>query len=92
MPDRRSQLESAILNLVVNARDAMPEGGALTIRTRAAAPNEPDLAEAASGDYAVIEVADTGTGMSADVRAYVFEPFFTTKDVGQGAGLGLAQV
>jgi PAS domain S-box-containing protein len=75
-----TQLETALLNLAVNARDAMPEGGRLSIATRAAA------------GYAEIEVTDTGVGMSAAVRERVFEPFFTTKEVGKGSGLGLSQV
>jgi PAS domain S-box-containing protein len=75
-----TQLETALLNLAVNARDAMPEGGRLTITTR------PD------GEFVAIEVADTGLGMSAEVRERVFEPFFTTKEVGKGSGLGLSQV
>jgi len=83
-----NQLENAVLNLIVNARDAMPGGGTLTVRTRNAAPDEGPRA----GDHAVIEIADTGTGMAADVVAHAFEPFFTTKDVGKGTGLGLSQV
>jgi PAS domain S-box-containing protein len=75
-----TQLETALLNLAVNARDAMPEGGRLTISTRA------------DGGYVAIEVADTGVGMSQEVRERVFEPFFTTKEVGKGSGLGLSQV
>ncbi|HEY5810936.1 MAG TPA: PAS domain-containing protein [Povalibacter sp.] len=90
------QLENAILNLVINARDAMPAGGVITISTR----NEtvPSALEAAAGemlhagDYAVLEVADSGTGMSVDVLKRIFEPFFTTKDVGKGSGLGLPMV
>lgn len=89
------QLESALLNLAINARDAMPEGGTLTIRTRNLTVSE--RTEGApnslpSGDYVEIEVEDTGTGMSESVRQKVFEPFFTTKDVGQGSGLGLSMV
>ncbi len=80
-----TQLETALLNLAVNARDAMPEGGTLTISLR----RQPD--EIGEG-YVVIEVADTGVGMSAEVRDRVFEPFFTTKEVGKGSGLGLSQV
>jgi len=79
-----TQLETALLNLAVNARDAMPQGGRLTIRARREA--------AAGGDWVTIEVEDTGVGMSPEVRERVFEPFFTTKDVGKGSGLGLSQV
>jgi signal transduction histidine kinase/DNA-binding response OmpR family regulator len=86
-----AHLETALLNLAVNARDAMPEGGALTIRT--ARVSGRDLAGAKSeGEFAVIEVEDTGCGMSEEVVKHVFEPFFTTKEVGKGSGLGLAQV
>jgi PAS domain S-box-containing protein len=89
-----NQLESALLNLAINARDAMPDGGKLTITTvnvpgkaaRAAAP------VLAPGDYIRISVADTGTGMSADVVARAFDPFFTTKPIGQGTGLGLSMI
>ncbi|MGH7088266.1 MAG: ATP-binding protein, partial [Stellaceae bacterium] len=90
-----NQLENAVLNLALNARDAMPDGGTLTIRTSAAAI---DKAEAVSGyellpgEYGLVEVADTGTGMSEAVIARAFEPFFTTKEVGKGSGLGLSQV
>jgi len=88
------QLETAILNLAINARDAMPQGGKLIIKT---ANRSVDAAFAArwaasAGDYAVVSVQDTGIGMSAEVLAHVFEPFFTTKDVGKGTGLGLSQV
>ncbi|HEY0651119.1 response regulator [Phenylobacterium sp.] len=80
-----TQLETALLNLAVNARDAMPEGGRLTIATgREAGPTELG--------YVTIEVRDSGVGMDEDVRARVFEPFFTTKEVGKGSGLGLSQV
>ena len=90
-----NQLESALLNLVLNARDAMPDGGKLTIETSNTFIDELYVAktgEMAVGQYAVLAVSDTGHGMSADVLAHVFEPFFTTKPVGQGSGLGLPQV
>ncbi|CAO4180231.1 ATP-binding protein [Methylorubrum extorquens] len=77
-----NQFESAILNLAVNARDAMPEGGTLTLATR-------PLPE---GDGFAVEVSDTGAGMAPEVEARAFEPFFTTKPLGQGTGLGLSQV
>ena len=86
-----TQLHQVVLNLCINARDAMPTGGTLTLSAR----NEV-LAEASgglpSGDYTVIEVADTGTGMTPEVLARIWEPFFTTKSAGHGTGLGLATV
>ncbi|WP_313328666.1 hybrid sensor histidine kinase/response regulator, partial [Stutzerimonas balearica] len=86
------QLENALLNLVINSRDAMPDGGHLNIATRnvQVQPGEPDSPEA--GDYVLLSVADTGSGMSAEVIAKAFDPFFTTKPIGQGTGLGLSMV
>jgi len=90
-----TQLESALTNLAVNARDAMPGGGRLTIGTRKASIDE-DFAEAhtdvAPGDFVVLEVSDTGSGMPPEVLAHVFEPFFTTKGKDKGTGLGLSMV
>lgn len=89
------QLEQVIVNLAVNARDAMPAGGTLTIATRAVGPEDvAALGEGAMppGDYCLLSVADTGTGIPPDVLPKIFDPFFTTKDVGQGTGLGLATV
>jgi CheY-like chemotaxis protein len=89
-----AQFESALLNLAVNARDAMPEGGRLVIAARNASVAGAEAArlELPPGDYVAIGVADTGTGMPAEIREHAFEPFFTTKDVGKGTGLGLAQI
>ncbi|MDR5651587.1 ATP-binding response regulator [Ruixingdingia sedimenti] len=92
--DRR-QLEQVLINLVVNARDAMPRGGTIRISTREthlAAPMLRDRAEVPAGDYAVIEVADEGEGIPPDLRAKIFEPFFSTKRPGEGTGLGLSTV
>jgi CheY-like chemotaxis protein len=90
-----SQLESALLNLCVNARDAMPEGGWLTISTAELVLDDDavsDFEDAKPGRYATIAVSDTGTGMTHEVAAHAFEPFFTTKQPGQGTGLGLSQI
>ena len=90
-----TQIQQVLMNLCVNARDAMPEGGTLTLSARnvrlnkCAAGRNPDIG---AGPYLVIEVADTGTGMTPEVRGAIFTPFFTTKPVGKGTGLGLTTV
>jgi signal transduction histidine kinase/CheY-like chemotaxis protein len=84
-----AQLEVAVLNIAVNARDAMPNGGVITLAAR----NQPGLSlEGEQGDYVELSVTDTGEGMSEETARRVFEPFFTTKPVGKGTGLGLSQV
>ncbi len=90
----RSQAESAIANLAVNARDAMSEGGQLTVSTRNVAISESnrESADLLHGDYVCISVSDTGTGMDSQTVKSVFEPFFTTKPPGEGTGLGLSMV
>ncbi len=85
------QLEAAVINLAINARDAMPQGGTLTISTRNFV-HEAANSSLAPGEYVAVRVSDTGTGMAPDVLARVFEPFYTTKGPGRGSGLGLSQV
>jgi two-component system, NtrC family, sensor kinase len=90
-----AQFEAALLNVAINARDAMADGGTLTIATQPAELNDKDLAdnrEAKPGTFVAVSLTDTGSGMSREVMAKAFEPFFTTKDIGEGAGLGLSQV
>ncbi|HEX7970002.1 MAG TPA: response regulator, partial [Stellaceae bacterium] len=88
-----SQIEHTILNLALNARDAMAEGGTLTIAAAKADPTTVPLPDdLPEGDYVVIAVTDTGTGMNEDVMGRACDPFFTTKEVGKGTGLGLSQV
>ncbi len=90
-----AQFQSAILNLVVNARDATPPGGRIAISTRNTKLTSTDGlvdAEISPGEYVIVSVSDTGRGMTDEVRAHAFDPFFTTKEVGKGSGLGLSQV
>ena len=90
-----AHLQSAILNLVINARDAMPGGGRLSITTGVTMLSEDDLLQnpdATAGSFVTVAVRDSGTGMSEETMAKVFEPFFTTKEIGKGSGLGLSQV
>jgi signal transduction histidine kinase len=90
-----SQLEQILVNLCINARDAMPEGGGLEIRTDVTQLTESDaraFVDASPGDYVRISVTDTGSGIPEPLLAHVFEPFFTTKEPGRGTGLGLATV
>ncbi len=90
-----SQIQQILTNLAVNARDAMPDGGNLILRlslTTAANNAPPPVPELSSGEWITLSVSDTGVGISTEVLPHIFEPFFTTKEVGQGSGLGLAQV
>jgi signal transduction histidine kinase/CheY-like chemotaxis protein len=94
-----NQLENALLNLVINARDAMPDGGRLLIETANTifpdgrwAPTNAPLEKAPAGEYVALFVTDTGTGMTPDVIAHAFDPFYTTKPTGQGTGLGLSMI
>jgi two-component system, cell cycle sensor histidine kinase and response regulator CckA len=89
----RSQIEQVLVNLATNARDAMPQGGKLVIKTTSFNLERPDATQHLGllpGEYAALTFTDTGTGMTDEVKAHVFEPFFTTKEVGKGTGLGLA--
>ena len=91
----KHEFEQALFNLITNAKDAMPDGGTLTIRARNVPERESqklDHREFAPGEYVLIEVGDTGHGMSPEVMDKIFEPFFTTKAIGKGTGLGLASV
>ena len=89
------QIEQAVLNLVLNARDALPTGGVIRVDLRhvTLTPDEmPTERRAAAGPYVRLRVIDNGTGLTQEVRTHLFEPFFTTKDIGKGTGLGLASV
>src|SRR5262249_11216470 len=88
-----TQIEQVIMNLVINARDAMPEGGAITIETGAALLTEAEKADqGVPSKHVLLSVKDNGCGMSVETKAHIFEPFFTTKEQGKGTGLGLATV
>jgi two-component system NtrC family sensor kinase len=87
-----SELEMAVINLAINAKDAMPNGGTLSIRAKPVTLKGEASADALSGEFVAVRIADTGAGIPADILPRVFEPFFTTKEVGKGTGLGLSQV
>ena len=90
-----AQMQQALTNLALNARDAMPQGGKLSLRLwrlQVTSNQESPLPDMPPGDWVVIAVSDVGSGIRPEVRSHLFEPFFTTKPVGQGTGLGLAQV
>ena len=88
------QMQQVLLNLIINARDAMPSGGSLSIRTRYSLSQdcEDEKANSDSGPYVCVEISDTGIGMSPEIQKRIFEPFFSTKELGKGTGLGLATV
>ena len=87
-----NQFESALLNLAINARDAMPEGGELILRTSHVFAADGELPTIPAGEYAVVSVSDSGTGMPPEVVERIFEPFFTTKPIGKGTGLGMSMI
>jgi len=90
----RGEIENALLNLIINARDAMPDGGMITVTSGNAALDDECAAavDMVPGDYSTVTVTDVGTGVTADVLEHVLEPFYTTKGVGEGTGLGLPMV
>jgi PAS domain S-box-containing protein len=89
----RAQFEAAVMNLVINSRDAMPHGGRITVRTsNVSAADLPGDVDLRSGDYVALAVEDSGEGMTREIAAHAFDPFFTTKEVGKGTGLGLSMV
>lgn len=96
MPADTALLEQLLINLLTNAREAMPDGGAITVRTRSVRPAPQEIRSPDPGtagpEFVVISVADTGTGIPPSAAGHLFEPFFTTKEKGRGAGLGLAVV